>query len=418
MNLTQTTTATAYLNGLWYDGNRFRAEPVYVRDGHLTRKKPNTSTPLETVDLRGGYVIPPLADAHCHHFDNDYMVNTLVPQYLKEGIFYAQSMTNWRSGRKWVASRVNTPTSVDVSYADAGLTCTNGHGVEVYEYLANRDALAGATAAQIKATVRASHKAENDAYYIVDNAAMIAPVFDRIRRTPPDFLKIYLLHSEKHAELVRGDGIGDKGLDPTLIPEVVRQARRLKLWVYAHVESVFDFRTALDAGINGIAHLPGYAFPLDLAHPELYRLTEDDARKAGKHKLVVQATAWLAVGYAGKDAEGQEKLARTRELERYNLGLLKKHGARIVVGSDSYGTGPWPEAEYLAALGVFTPAEMLKLWTETTPQSIFPHRKIGRLAEGYEASFLVLDRNPQESLQNLKTIQMRVKNGVPLLLPG
>ena len=34
--------------------------------------------------------------------------------------------------------------------------------------------------------------------------------------------------------------------------------------------------------------------------------------------------------------------------------------------------------------------ELLQAWCVTTPRAIFPHRKLGRLADGFEASFFVL----------------------------
>jgi hypothetical protein len=38
------------------------------------------------------------------------------------------------------------------------------------------------------------------------------------------------------------------------------------------------------------------------------------------------------------------------------------------------------------------------MWAETTPQSIFPNRKIGALSDGAEASLLALEGNPLEDL--------------------
>jgi imidazolonepropionase-like amidohydrolase len=48
---------------------------------------------------------------------------------------------------------------------------------------------------------------------------------------------------------------------------------------------------------------------------------------------------------------------------------------------------------------------------ETTPATIFPERKIGRLQEGYEASFLVLKKDPLENFEHVATTTMRVKQG-------
>jgi imidazolonepropionase-like amidohydrolase len=48
---------------------------------------------------------------------------------------------------------------------------------------------------------------------------------------------------------------------------------------------------------------------------------------------------------------------------------------------------------------------------ETTPQAIFPSRKIGRLDEGYEASLLVLRGDPLKDLERLGDVRLRIKQG-------
>ena len=57
------------------------------------------------------------------------------------------------------------------------------------------------------------------------------------------------------------------------------------------------------------------------------------------------------------------------------------------------------------------------MWCETTPRAIFPKRRIGRLEDGYEASFLALDGDPLADFGATKRIAMRVKQGVVLPAP-
>jgi imidazolonepropionase-like amidohydrolase len=45
---------------------------------------------------------------------------------------------------------------------------------------------------------------------------------------------------------------------------------------------------------------------------------------------------------------------------------------------------------------------------------ILPNRKIGEIKDGYEASFLVLEKNPLTDMQSVKKIDFRVKKGVIL----
>ena len=46
-----------------------------------------------------------------------------------------------------------------------------------------------------------------------------------------------------------------------------------------------------------------------------------------------------------------------------------------------------------------------------TPATIFPGRAIGRLADGYEANFLVLAGDPLDHLNNVRRIRHRYKRG-------
>ena len=94
-----------------------------------------------------------------------------------------------------------------------------------------------------------------------------------------------------------------------------------------------------------------------------------------------------------------------------NLRMLHKHGAPIAIGSDSYRTTSLPEALYLNSLAALPRAELLRDWTEVTAHTIFPKRRIGRLAPDYEASFLVLEGDPLADFANVRRIRLRVKQG-------
>ncbi len=75
------------------------------------------------------------------------------------------------------------------------------------------------------------------------------------------------------------------------------------------------------------------------------------------------------------------------------------------------GSTACTEALYLSDLGIFTPLELLRLWAESTPTLIFPNRRLGRLADGYEARFLVLEQDPLANPERLFRVSRRVKQG-------
>jgi imidazolonepropionase-like amidohydrolase len=112
------------------------------------------------------------------------------------------------------------------------------------------------------------------------------------------------------------------------------------------------------------------------------------------------------------DEEGDPALRHAADrLNRANLEMLLKHGVPIAIGSDEYGDTSVGEALYLHELGVFSPAALLRIWTETTARTIFPTRQLGRLQPGYEASFLSLAGNPLVDFSVVKQIRLRVKQG-------
>ena len=106
----------------------------------------------------------------------------------------------------------------------------------------------------------------------------------------------------------------------------------------------------------------------------------------------------------------------TRNLFSRNLQLLARHHVQIAIGSDSYAKSSLPEVMSLYGLKVFDNLNLLKMWCEATPQTIFPNRRIGRLKDGYEASFLVLAGDPLQDFMNVKKIEMRIKQGEVLSL--
>ena len=86
------------------------------------------------------------------------------------------------------------------------------------------------------------------------------------------------------------------------------------------------------------------------------------------------------------------KVRRVSQID--NLSRLKRARAPILIGSDHYGQDSVNEMDYLQGLGVWTNLELLRIACVTTPQAIFPRRKIGELRPEFEASFIVLHGNP------------------------
>ena len=398
-----------FVNGRWFNGHDFERRVFYSVDGLLTTRKPSAID--EILDLSKGYVVPPFGDAHNHHFNGARTIAGEVEMYLRDGIFYSMVQADIRTGALSVAAHVNRPDSVDVIYAHGPLTGSNSHPAISYEARAlgyyGRDQEA-AHAAEI----RASHKLENDAYYVVDTADDLEKKWPQILAGKPDFIKVFLLHSEGFEDRKKHTGNG-LGVDPKLMPSIVAKAHSAGLRVSVHVDSMADYHAALAAGADIMAHLPGYYFrPEDKGHIEqVYALAPEDIRETARRHVVVIPTANWA------DWESSPKVkAGIRAMQIRNLRLLKQAGVTFGIGTDSFGIDATKEAFYLGTLGLFSNLELLKMWSEETPRIIFPDRKIGYLKEGYEASFLVLKANPIEHFEATKQIMMRFKQGRELVL--
>jgi len=161
----------------------------------------------------------------------------------------------------------------------------------------------------------------------------------------------------------------------------------------------------LAAGVDEIAHLPGYY--VDPAHPDWFPITEADAALAARKNVDVVTTTYVTAD----EVKNSEELKKAQAIQVHNLRLLHDAGVRLAIGPDVYGVTSLAEAMNLYQLKVFDNLTLLKMWSETTPEVIFPKRKIGHLQEGYEASFLVLEGCPIQDFANVKNIRLRFKQG-------
>jgi len=389
-----------FINGQWFDGKKFTARTFYSVGGVLTSKRPSRIDSV--IDLKQGYVIPPFGEAHNHNMEGGEPEKR-IRMYLEDGIFYVKNPNILPRNRTALTGKIDIPTSVDVVFSNGGLTSTGGHP-------------AGLVQRNISRKVFTEADAEGAFYYSVDNEADLDRKWSAITAGKPDFIKTYLLYSEEYAKRNNNEAFfARKGLDPALLPKIVSKAHAAGLRVSAHVESAVDFHQALVAGVDEINHMPGFRgdHRNEFPDPGVYEIAEADARLAARKGTFVVTTLG---GFRQLDEKSPVRLTAEALFAR-NLRLLSKHHVRVAIGSDSYRETSAPEARFLASLKVFDHLTLLKMWCETTAEAIFPGRKIGRLKDGYEASFLVLAGDPLQDFANTGKIEMRVKQGELLSLP-
>ena len=401
--------AQAFINGQWFDGSGFRAGDRYIVDGVFTSTRPAKID--RTTDLAGAFVVPPFAEAHNHNVESS-RIDAVSKMYLDRGIFYVKNPNSLQRFTTPLQGRINRPGMLDATFSHGGLTGSGGHPIAI----ADRQIARGSWQAS---------EGDGGFYWVIDDSTELAAKWPRLLAERPDFIKTYLLFSEDYEAHRRDTTFRDwRGLNPALLPAIVKRAHAAGLRVSTHVETAFDFRTAVAAGTDEINHMPGFRpernDPRNYERMARYEISEDDARRAARAGVVVVTSIGAVLEILSRVPVGSElaPLAeRTRSMLRQNLTRLHKNGVRIALGSDEYTRTTDFEAEQIAALNAVDNLTLLKWWVENTPATIFPKRRLGKLASGYEGSFVALAGNPVLDFANTKKITLRVKQGVVIPSP-
>jgi hypothetical protein len=394
----------SFRGGRWYDGTGFVAREMYAVGGRFSTAKPARVD--RVVDLAGGYVVPPFAEGH-NHWLEPRSIDAYDAMYLRDGVFYLKDQANAPVIRRQLDAALNRPTTVDFVCANQGWTGPGGHPLQIaLQFLKFGSFPPEWTEADLDPNV----------VNVVDDAAGIEKRWPGFLAGRPDFVKVFLLYSEEYARR-RDDPEYQfkRGIDPALVPDIAKRSHAAGLRLSAHVYTAADFHNALAGGVDDVAHMPGTGYEERLGVAS-FRISEADARLAAERGATVTTTlSWLAEEMES-DAAGAQKILE--QVIRPNVEILRRFGVPILIGSDQFRQTPAGEARLLAKLGLLSNAELLRSWCVTTPEAIFPNRRIGRLAEGYEASFLVLEGDPLADFSATGKIRLRVKQGVVLPEPA
>ena len=386
------TTGTAFDNGLWFDGEGFVPGTWYAVDGRLTRTAP--AVVAQRVDLQGGHALPPFAEAHNHNLQNAWGVGQSHARYREHGVMYAAMLCGNGESAQAAREALGPAPGVDVLFASACISSSDGHPLRMAR-------------TQPDGTLVPVETIHDRGYIVMDTVADVDRKWPLVRAARPDLVKAILVHGERPEHRDNPDMHGINGLLPEVLAPLVRRAHGEGLRVVAHTESAADFRTAVEAGVDWIGHLPGYRFWNGMDESD-YRLDDASIRLAAEKGIAVVATANLAEFSARGDAEA---LARVQALQKDNLSRLIDAGVVIAIGSDRYDATSLVEFDYLRELGVMSDAALLRAMVEDTPRLLYPERRIGRIADGHEANFLVLDGNPLADAGAMRRIRHRVRDG-------
>lgn len=374
-------------NARWFDGRALQRGNLYIENGVFVAKKPAKVN--RKMDLRGQQVlINPLAEAHNHNLQTAWGWQQFAQAYLDDGVFYAAMLCGDPAGVAEVRPLAATPAAPDVSFVTACITSSDGYPL-----------------ATVLPEPSAEAAAAQQRIVLVDSPEQATRQWPAIRARGGTWLRIVLAHSERPELRGRLEHFGRLGLSPETATALTRLAHGEGRRVVAHVETAADFDAALAAGVDAIAHLPGYANTLD-EPPERFAITEAAAALAARQRTAVITTTAATALFKLEPAA----LAALREVQRANLARLQAAGVPLLVGSDVFIGTARAELRSLDELGLDR-ATLLRLATQDTPRALFPQRRLGCFEPGCEASFLLLGGDPLADLAQLDMPLLRVKQG-------
>ena len=382
-----------FRNGNWYNGTGFTPGTWYVANGVFSKKAPSK---IDTVvDLQNRFVTPPMGDAYCSSVAGSSNAANNLRMYTDEGTFYLQILSNTQESRTAVQNLVNKPGAPDAQFANGGITCTLGYPFIKYEAPA-QGIRNPQTIAQRYDFIKEQRKMEGDGYWFVDSKDALNKTWPKIMAQKPGVISIYLLDTQNSG------GKESKGLTEDVAKAVIKKAHKSGLHVFAHIETAEDVRLGIKLGVDGFANLPGHNWD-GMGDLKKYELTDADL------KLLVKKKSALVTLFS--HAQTSMNNPAVKDFHVKTLKRLLENDVNVVLGADDPQRGSRAELNYWYMLGEIDYARVLKVLCENTPRAIFPKRKIGKIENGYEASFLVLSDNPLGNILKIRVADFKMKNG-------
>ncbi|HJP91430.1 MAG TPA: amidohydrolase family protein [Pyrinomonadaceae bacterium] len=226
-----------------------------------------------------------------------------------------------------------------------------------------------------------------------------------------------------------------------LIKVAIETAHSRGVPVMGHLEIV-DARNAIAAGIDGIEHATSFGTALlPLREAEKYRqavLADNNARREGRYQVwnsidlttaqakslfklivdrgvVVSPTLAVFERQPGDKDTTQVHVHAFKQMEAF-VGLAKKAGAKVVVGSHSdvpHAKRGWAyqrELELLVESGL-TPMEAIVAGTMENARYFRIQDRLGSVEPGKLADLVLVEGDPLKDISNMRRIKRVMLNG-------
>jgi imidazolonepropionase-like amidohydrolase len=226
-----------------------------------------------------------------------------------------------------------------------------------------------------------------------------------------------------------------KKLPPPLYRAIIDEAHKHGLRVVVHVYYLADARDLVDAGADGFLHLVrdeemDDALVSRMKAKKMFVTPNLSTSEAGTYtnkpawlddpllaESAAQETIRKVADVYSARASGQPRTAAVSSYQKQqrSLARLNAAGVTIALGDDTgientfYGYGEHRELELMVAAGM-TPMQAIVAATKT-PAELLRLDRLGTLARGKSADFIVLDANPLEDIRNTKKIARVYQRG-------
>lgn len=400
----------AYINGVLLDGSADMQPQrglVLRTDGERILDIVPEGTDLagfETIDLRGGYLMPGLINLHVHLPASGSPKKQGNPRKL------VKFMTSMALTRRIALALCE---NYAVTQLMSGVTTirTVGGIADIDTRLRGRIAAGKCVgprilAADMAVSVPGGHMAGSLAYE-AHSAEEAAADVRKIAENKPDLIKLMITGGVLDAKK-KGEP-GELKMPPEYVRAACDEAHRLGLTVAAHVESPEGVRVALENGVDTIEH---GAKP----DADILRLF----RERGAAHI---ATLSPAVPYARFD----RSVSHATEMEQYNGEIVLEGiidcakacldaGIPVGLGTDTgcpYITqyDMWREVRYFHTLCGVTNAFALHTATLGNAKNAGIDALTGSLTPGKSADLIVTAENPLEDLAALRHVSMVTMRG-------
>ena len=240
----------------------------------------------------------------------------------------------------------------------------------------------------------------------------------------PDMVKIWVDDRDGTVEKLR----------PDLYRAIIDEAHRLGLRVMAHIVELDDAKGLLRAGVDGFAHMirdkdvDDELLALLRERPRVFfmntlwgeRRAIYDAPPAFVDEPMLRAVFTaedlkaLAAQLTPDPAADPQKAARARAMAETNFRNTRKlHAAGVTLGLGTdtggnnggqfFGLGTHVELELLVKRVGLTPSEAITIGTRNAA-AVLKLDRLGTVAPGKSADFIVLDANPLDDIANTRRI--------------